>query len=414
MKKSKRIKENKAVTLIALVVTIVVLIILAGISISALTGDKGIINQAHTAKEDTEIASWEEQIDLAIIDAEKKHRNPTLEDVKEELKNKGVIDEYSQVNEDGVITTNEPSYTIEGKLDEYIKKSIAPGVTASQNEPYIDKNEDKAIIPAGFKVSENEKEQTIDDGLVVKDGVGNEFVWIPVETAIAEEEQDGDTNKAMAVKVGENYRGLLYDFTDSGSEVMDGCITTTSGHREPDVLDASNYGYYDNYYYGSAGYDSLELMKEGLQDEYNKMIESVKEYKGFYVGRYELGLDGNGNPTSKKAESGITTADASKTETYMWYGLYKKSKEYAPEKEQKSVVSSMIWGSQYDAMMNWMQANNVKVNQKVTGNQNTTTGTNENDKLKNIYDLYGCHYEWTSEVFAIGSRVRRRWRFRRQ
>ena len=120
MEKSKRIKENKAVTLIALVVTIVVLIILAGISISALTGDKGIINQVHTAKENTEIASWEEQIDLAIIDAEKKYRNPTLDDVKEELKNKGVIDDYSQVSEKGVITTNEPVYEILGKLDDYI------------------------------------------------------------------------------------------------------------------------------------------------------------------------------------------------------------------------------------------------------------------------------------------------------
>ena len=118
--KSKKIKENKAITLIALVVTIVVLIILAGISISALTGDNSIINQAKAAKEDTEIASWEEQIDLAIIDAEKKHRNPTLEDVKEELKNKGVIDDYSQVSEKGVITTNEPVYEIEGKLDDYI------------------------------------------------------------------------------------------------------------------------------------------------------------------------------------------------------------------------------------------------------------------------------------------------------
>ena len=96
--KSKKIKENKAITLIALVVTIVVLIILAGISISALTGDNSIINQAKAAKEDTEIASWEEQIDLAIIDAEKKHRNPTLEDVKEELKNKGVIDDYYSDN----------------------------------------------------------------------------------------------------------------------------------------------------------------------------------------------------------------------------------------------------------------------------------------------------------------------------
>ena len=49
--KSKRIKENKAITLIALVVTIVVLIILAGISIGALTGNNGIINQTQNAKE---------------------------------------------------------------------------------------------------------------------------------------------------------------------------------------------------------------------------------------------------------------------------------------------------------------------------------------------------------------------------
>ena len=89
-------KKNSGITLIALVVTIFILLILAGISIGALTGDNGIIDQAHTAKEDTEIASWEEQIDLAIIDAEKKHRNPTLDDVKEELKNKGVIDEFKK------------------------------------------------------------------------------------------------------------------------------------------------------------------------------------------------------------------------------------------------------------------------------------------------------------------------------
>ena len=179
--KSKKIKENKAITLIALVVTIVVLIILAGISIGALTGDNGIIDQAHTAKEDTEIASWEEQIDLAIIDAEKKHRNPTLEDVKEELKNKGVIDDYSQVTEKGVITTNEPVYEIPGKLDDYIP--FGPGVIAKKNELYEDINGDEATIPAGFTVSENKEEQIIDKGLVIKDGEGHEFVWIPVTGA---------------------------------------------------------------------------------------------------------------------------------------------------------------------------------------------------------------------------------------
>ena len=342
----KLIKKREGITLIALVVTIVILLILASISIGALTGDNGIIDQSHTAKEDTEIASWEEQIDLAIIDAEKKNRNPSLDDVKEELKNKGVINDYSQVDKDGVITTNEPVYEIAGKLDDYVP--FGPGKFATKNETYIDENGDTATIPKGFEILEGE--DIVDDGLVIQDEEGNQFVWIPVETPVSDTEANGTKNKAMAVKVGENYRGLLYSFnSDYTSTVRSGCTTTTSGYREPDVVtdfDTSNYS--------SAGYSSLDEMKQGLQSEYDKMILSVKKYYGFYIGRYELGLDESNNPTSKKAENGIITADASNSETEMWYGLYIKCKEYALEEETKSVVSSMTWGSQYDAMLNWM------------------------------------------------------------
>ena len=134
----KILKENKkGITLIALVITIIVLLILAGISIGAITGDNGIINQAHNAKDDTQKAQWEEQIDVAIIDAESKHRNPTMANVIEELKNKHVIDDASQVNEQtGAIETNEPKYTIEGKLDDYIK-----GITADVIANAEDKSE---------------------------------------------------------------------------------------------------------------------------------------------------------------------------------------------------------------------------------------------------------------------------------
>ena len=113
-------RKDKGITLIALIITIIILIILATISIGALTGDNGIIDQAHTAKENTEISSWEEQIDLAIIDAENRHRDPKLDDVIEELKNKGVITNNEQVKENGDIETNEPTYIITGKLDDYI------------------------------------------------------------------------------------------------------------------------------------------------------------------------------------------------------------------------------------------------------------------------------------------------------
>ena len=152
-------KKQQGITLIALVVTIVVLLILASISIGALTGDKGIIDETHTAKENTEIASWEEQIDLAIIDAENKHRDPSMSDIKEELKNKGVIKDDSQVDDKtGAITTNEPSYVIEGKLDDYIE--FVPGMIANKNETYTDENGETATIPKGFEILEGADTET--------------------------------------------------------------------------------------------------------------------------------------------------------------------------------------------------------------------------------------------------------------
>ena len=136
------------------------------------------------------------------------------------------------------------------------------------------------------------------------------------------------------------------------------------------------------------------------------MIESVSKYHGFYVGRYELGLEGT-TPVSKNASTntGVTTADSSNSNTYRWYGLYSKSKEYAPEESDKAVVSSMIWGSQYDAMMNWMVKQGINVTATGTRNTTTVTGRNANDVLKNIYDLYGCHYDWTLEAYSTSSRT---------
>lgn len=114
-------KSQSGITLVALAITIAVLIILAGITIRRITGDDGIIKQAEEAKDDTQRASWEEQINGAIIDAEGKHRNPTIDDVIEELINRNVISNENQVDkETGAITTNEPSYVIKNKLDDYL------------------------------------------------------------------------------------------------------------------------------------------------------------------------------------------------------------------------------------------------------------------------------------------------------
>ena len=63
------IKSNKAITLIALVITIIVLLILAGVSIATLTGENGILTRANDAKEQTEIGDEKEAIKLAYSGA---------------------------------------------------------------------------------------------------------------------------------------------------------------------------------------------------------------------------------------------------------------------------------------------------------------------------------------------------------
>ena len=115
-------RRENGITLIALVITIIVLLILASISIAMITGDNGIVDQANEAKEQTEITQWEEKIDMAILTAERDNRNPSMEDIIQELIDSNIISNENQIDKvTGAITTNDPSYVLEGKLNDYIK-----------------------------------------------------------------------------------------------------------------------------------------------------------------------------------------------------------------------------------------------------------------------------------------------------
>ena len=59
-------QKNRGITLIALVITIIVLLILAGVTITTLTGENGILTKATTAKEQTRAAEVEEQVSISI------------------------------------------------------------------------------------------------------------------------------------------------------------------------------------------------------------------------------------------------------------------------------------------------------------------------------------------------------------
>ena len=99
--------------------------------------------------------------------------------------------------------------------------------------------------------------------------------------------------------------------------------------------------------------------------------------------------------------------------TYRWYGLYAKQHEYATvvnSSYQTNVKSAMIYGSMYDAVMNWTlygtdntDANKVK-SPSESRKVKQPTGATENDKIKNIYDLGNNLGEWTAEVSSTNQR----------
>ena len=135
-----KLRKNTGITLIALVITIIILLILAGVSISMLTGNNGILTQAKLAKENTAQAKEEEENKLSI--------------------NNNYINE--------------------------ILENAVPGkeVTETKKDNYVDSNGEKATVPEGFTIDETEN--IISKGLVIhgpdktNGDSGSEFVWVPI------------------------------------------------------------------------------------------------------------------------------------------------------------------------------------------------------------------------------------------
>ena len=163
--------RERGITLIALVITIIVLLILAGVSITMLTGTNGILTQANNAKQATEESAENEQRQLSQIEAS----------------------------------------------------------THLENYTYTDAEGNTAKIPAGFAVSNVEGENLVSKGLVIIGGTGNEYVWIPCTKATYRREEtawgienDPENNPTKAIKDELTLTGIV-----PSKEESDNGITTT-------------------------------------------------------------------------------------------------------------------------------------------------------------------------------------------
>ena len=197
--------KEKGITLIALVITIIVLLILAGVSISMLTGDNGILTQAQRAKEMTEAASEEEYIQLLVIGY-----NTNKKTYGEELKNI----EFNTVENTTSIMDKETGTTYgngwyylkpEDVKDYELKNSY---IIDYETGEYIKYNENKHEILTNELLC-------ISDGLVYSADPKNMTSGDSWGDAILHNFNNGDANS------GWKENSLMFDGVDDGIEVKD-------------------------------------------------------------------------------------------------------------------------------------------------------------------------------------------------
>ena len=158
--------------------------------------------------------------------------------------------------------------------------------------------------------------------------------------------------------------------------------------------------------------DNMTNFGNTMQNDFDNMIASVVANGGFYIGRYEASFI-NGET---RVVAGATSMSAEETSANRWYGLYARQRNFADDNGLTSVDSSMIWGCQYDAIINWMQNTGTDVTTAADSRSsidgtarnadiNRRTGVVANDKLNNIYDILGLRREWTMEASLEDGRV---------
>ena len=420
-------RKNQGITLIALIITIIIMLILVAVTIDVVIDGK-LFDTAKDAVGQTNNKVGEEQnrIDELMGELENVYNPP-----------------------DGGDPPTPP-------------ETIQPGEKADTTTEYEDTNGDIAVIPGDFTVSGVPEESTIEDGLVIyliPDGetvdwedptsVANaqttydQFVWIPISHEqinnmyICQAKTGSNGNCNITVENGQAkctthnsnlMAGRLYA-TEIGETFEQGyteVYTSNTRLREPDVITHPDYadGNTTNLLQlssilGTTGYDTTENFKQSLQQEYNDVVKSVYENQGFYIGRYETSgmVDSNTNATVKSV-AGTNTGIAGVT----WYRMYAQQKKYAENNQLTSVKSTMIQGAAYDQVMKFVengerpdgQPYNIKIAENALHNRSDSDGpwqtagldytdnTQYNDKVKNIYDLEGNVFTWTTEANLSG------------
>ena len=394
------LKNRKGITIVALVVTIVVLLILAGVSINLVLGNNGIIAKAKEAKTKQAEAS---QNDL-------KGMNSLIEQMDSTL-NGGSNDNKE---DDGL-----------GKLVNDM------GTLPEDTTPYFPSSDFKR----------REKTNT-ENGLVIEDTEENEYVWVVVPKSLYNN-TDYNSNNAKQPSSNTDYANIEYCLQQYTTTYRNGTSCSDTY-----VADTANVGWFEN----ETAYNNLK----------NSMLKSVYENGGFYVGRYETGIDtatgtNRTSNTDKNSDGKYTmpsTTPVSRADAYPYTWVTRaQAQNLASNVNSGKKTSSLMFGVQWDLVLAFMSKDTAKItstdvltkdsitignyynnlwtiknaNAKYSTNNGSTfttcqnpfkkessskilltTGADSSFSVQNIYDIAGNVDEWTLETsFGTSPTARR-------
>ena len=388
----KSLKTSNGITLIALVITIIVLIILAGVSINMLSGDNSILQKAGEAKTMTEDKGITERVQTACLSALITGKGQITQELFEteldkefgengyELSTDDATDEWVvKVEGKERYRVGKPTQIEEAEIEEELPIVTTPPITAVAQNTKYDDGDNIAVIPKGFRVSDNENEQKIETGLVVFDNKDNEWVWIPVEDA--HEMYDEIEETALYGSTGVKTTKISKSEIISGNTRGVPGVTWPSKWIEPELVGTDGKGDYAK----TAGFKNSVDMATNFVKDYNQMIKSVGKYGGFYVGRYEM-TGSLENPTEKSGE--VLT-------NKIWYEFYKACKAFStPE-----VESRMIWGCQWDEVCLFISRHGDKKDindSRSWGNYKCSTGNAKITEKNGEKQITGYSTYWSA------------------
>ncbi len=383
--------KEKGITLIALIITIIVMLILVGVVVTVVI-QSNLLGTAKTAG-----------------------------------------DKYKTAYED---ESNMSEVTIDGKkyasIEDYLEGNVKlPEIKAGERASETSKYQ-TAVIPKGFTVSNATGEKDVSTGLVIYDIPKNElenvkwdgkekteynqFVWIPVEV---NKSTDTETNIASF------YRSEWKNNARGAS------LTESSDYTEPDITSDT-----------------------GIAGQIENLTKSIYKYGGFYIGRYEAGSK---TERTEELVNTVTTLGI-KQDMYPYNcvkwgesmsnigtegAVYLSNSLYNSTKPNYGATSMLCTGACWDSMLDFIKdaKHNVtdssswgnyynsgtykiyrgKVNSSGWKNVDTTNGTEkasdarilmttgatERNSAKNIYDIAGNCWEWTTEISSLGRRISR-------